>query len=133
MLRVSGEDRLELVNDSAFDLPARLAGGKSDRDRGYALEIDAPAPLFREALAGDFWRVTSHANPDAKKPTPVAVPLATRVTYWFSHLPVRARLQTGLLQLAPGATLGQIRYRILNCEGATAWKPVLPAETTASR
>jgi hypothetical protein len=128
LLRPSSDERLELVNDSAFDLPARLAGDKGDRDRGYALEMDASAPLFREALAGDFWRVTSHINPDAEKPVPVVVPLATRVTYWFSHLPAGSRLQTGLLQLAPGATLTQIRYRILNCEGATAWKPVLPIE-----
>ena len=93
------------------------------------MEIDAPAPLFREALAGDFWRVTSHVHPDSDKPIPVAVPLATRVTYWFSHLSARSRLQTGLLQLAPGASLDQIRYRILNCEGATTWKPLQPPVT----
>jgi hypothetical protein len=127
-LRPAANDRLELVNDSEYDLPARLAGPKGDLDRGYALEIDAPAALFRDALAGDFWRMASHANPDAEKPTPVAVPLATRLTFWFSHLPARARLQTGLLQLAPGATLDQVRYRILNCEGANAWKPILPTE-----
>jgi hypothetical protein len=130
ILRPAADDRLELINDSEHDLPARLAGPKSDLDRGYALEIDAPAPLFRDALAGDFWRITSHANPDAEKPTPVAVPLATRLTFWFSHLPARARLQTGLLQFAPGATLPQIRYRVLNCEGANAWKPIQSTETT---
>jgi len=128
VLRAEAEDRLTLVNDSEHDLPARLAGAKGDLDRGYALEIDAPTLVFRDALAGDFWRVTSHANPDAQKPTPVAVPLATRLTFWFSHLPARSRLQTGLLQLAPGATLAQLRYRILNCDGATAWKPVQPAD-----
>lgn len=128
VLRAESDDRFTLVNDSEHDLPARLSGGKGDLDRGYALEIDAPAPVFRDALAGDFWRMTSHANPDGEKPVPVAVPLATRLTFWFSHLPARSRLQTGLLQLAPGATLAQIRYRILNCEGATAWKPVQPAD-----
>ncbi|MEI9898286.1 MAG: hypothetical protein WDN28_31630 [Chthoniobacter sp.] len=133
LLRAVGEDRLELVNDSEHDVPARLSGEKSDLDRGYALEIDAPAPMFRDALAGDFWRLASHAHPDADKPTLVAVPLATRLTFWFSHLPARARLQTGLLQLAPGATLAQIRYRILNCEGAHAWKPILPAEPPAKK
>jgi hypothetical protein len=132
ILRVLGGESFELVNDSDCDLAPRLAGGKSDRDRGYALEIDAPAPLFREALAGDFWRVTSHANPDSPKPVPVAVPLATRVTYWFSHLPARSRLQSGLLQFAPGATLSPIRYRVLNCEGASAWKPLLPVGKTAT-
>ncbi|MDR3720708.1 MAG: hypothetical protein P4L00_03845, partial [Candidatus Acidoferrales bacterium] len=131
ILTVPHNECLELVNDSDRDLAPRLAGDKGDRDRGYALEIDAPAPLFREALAGDFWRVTSHANPDSPKPVPVAVPLATRVTYWFSHLPARSRLQTGLLQFAPTANLDQIRYRVLNCEGASAWKPLLPVGTTA--
>ncbi|MEP6669467.1 MAG: hypothetical protein ABJF10_09960 [Chthoniobacter sp.] len=131
ILRAVAEDRFELVNDSDQDLPARLSGAKGDLDRGYALEIDAPAPLFRDALAGDFWRMASHARPDAEKPTPVAVPLATRLTFWFSHLPARSRLQTGLLQLAPGATLAQIHYRILNCEGSDAWKPILPAATPA--
>jgi hypothetical protein len=129
VLRAAANDRLELANDSTRDLPARLAGPKDDRDRGYALEIDAPTPLFRDALAGDFWRVTSHANPDAEKPTPVVVPLATRVTFWFSHLPGHARLQTGLVQLAPNATLGQIRYRILNCPGADRWSAILPADS----
>lgn len=128
VLRPTEDDRLELVNESEHDLPARLSGEKGEFDRGYALEIDAPAAVFRDALAGDFWRLASHVNPDAEKPTPVAVPLATRLTFWFSHLPARSRLQTGLLQLAPGATLAKIRYRVLPCEGATAWKPILPAK-----
>ena len=128
ILRAVADERLELVNDSACDLPPRLSGDKNDRDRGYALEIDLPAPLFREALAGDFWRMASHANPDTPKPVPVAVPLATRVTYWFSHLSSRSRLQTGLLQLAPGTTLAQLRYRILNCEGYNSWSPITPPE-----
>ena len=127
ILRPSAGEQLELINDSAADLSPRLAGKKSDRDRGYALELDAPAPVFREALAGDFWRVTSHANPDAKTPTPVAVPLATRLTFWFSDLRAGAVRRTGLLQLAPGATFAGVRYRILNCEGAAAWQPITPA------
>jgi hypothetical protein len=128
-LRMAAEDeRLELVNDSERDLAPRLSGAKGELDRGYALEIDAPAALFRDALAGDFWRVGSHANPEAEKPAPVAVPLATRLTFWFSHLPAHGKLQTGLLQLAPGATLEKLRYRILNCEGANEWKQILPPE-----
>ena len=126
ILRQSAGEQLELVNDSAADLAPRLMGEKGDRDRGYALELDAQAPLFREALAGDFWRVTSHANPDAKTPTPVAVPLAKRLTFWFSDLRAGAVRRTGLLQLAPGATLAGVRYRILNCEGAAEWRPITP-------
>lgn len=131
VLRPLEGDRFELVNESDHDLSARLSGTKGDLDRGYALEIDAPAALFRDALAGDFWRMASHADPESDKPRQVAVPLATRLTFWFSHLAARSRLQTGLLQLAPGATLAQIRYRILNCEGASVWKPILPADSTA--
>ena len=122
ILRPPTGEQLELVNDSTVDLAPRLAGEKSDRDRGYALELDAPAPVFREALAGDFWRVTSHAHPDAKAPTPVAVPLATRLTFWFGDLRAGAARRTGLMQLAPGATFAGVRYRILNCEGAHEWK-----------
>jgi len=131
ILRAAADDRLELINDSPIDLGPRLSGEKHDRDRGYALEIDAPAPLFREALAGDFWRVGAHAQPDAKKPVAVAVPLATRLTFWFSDLRAGAALHTGLLQLAPGASLINVRYRILNSAENDAWKPVtLPPPST---
>jgi len=131
MLRAAADDRLELINASSIDLGPRLSGEKHDRDRGYALEIDAPGPLFREALAGDFWRVGAHAEPDAKKPIAVAVPLATRLTFWFSNLRAGATLHTGLLQLAPGASLDNVRYRILNSAENDAWKPVtLPPTST---
>jgi hypothetical protein len=125
ILRQAAGERLELVNESAVDLAPRLFGEKSDRDRGYALEIDAPAPLFREALAGDFWRVTSHAQSDTPKPATVAVPLATRLTFWFSHLRGKAVLKTGLLQLAPHASLENLRYRVLDCGDASNWNPIL--------
>ena len=131
ILRQTAGEQLELVNNSSVDLPPRLSGPKSDRDRGYALEIDAPAPLFREALAGEFWRVGSHAQPDSGRPVPVAVPLATRLTFWFSHLPAGAALQTGLLQLAPAASLADVRYRVLNCAENDAWKLVIPPATDA--
>jgi hypothetical protein len=132
LLRRTSGDFLELVNDSPVDLAPRLFGEKGDRDRGYALEIDAPAPLFREALAGDFWRVASHARPYTKEPVAVAVPLATRLTFWFSQLRAGAALRTGLLQLAPDASLENVRYRVLHC-AAAEWKPIqsaLPANAT---
>jgi hypothetical protein len=125
VLRSSAEGRLELINESPFDLTPRLSGdAANDRDRGYALELDMPAPVFREALRGDFWRVTSHTNPDAKTPTPAVIPLATRLTFWFGDLRAGAVRQTGLIQLAPGASLETVRYRILHCAGATSWKPI---------
>ncbi len=124
ILRTSGEDRLELVNDSPVDLGPRLSGERNDRDRGYALEIDAPAPVFREAGAGDFWRVTSHTRPESDQPRPAPVTLATRLTLWFGDLPAHGTRQTGLFQLAASASVAQLRYRILHVEGASEWRPI---------
>lgn len=126
-LRRTAGETLELLNNSPADLAPRLSGHASDRDRGYALEVDAPAPIFREALAGDFWRVTSHARPDAEKPVAVVVPLATRLTFWFSDLRGGASLRTGLLQLAPEASLDTLRYRILDGGNAREWQSLAPA------
>jgi hypothetical protein len=119
-LRKSGPQQLELTNDAVGDLAPRLSGSAA-LDRGYALEIDARAPIFRDAAEGDFWRVTGHANPDAA-PRPVPVPLATRLTFWFSHLRAHESLRTGLIQLAPGADFGQIRYRVI--PGVTEWQSI---------
>jgi hypothetical protein len=118
----SGSESLELVNDSDGDLATRLSGTAA-LDRGYALELDAPAPIFREALEGNFWRVTGHVDPDTL-PRPVPIPLATRLTFWFSHLRAHESLQTGLIQLAPGANLEQIRYRIIPGSTETAWRSI---------
>jgi hypothetical protein len=120
VLRRTSDSTLELTNESAIDLEPKLVS-ESDRDRGYALEIDAPAPIWREAMEGDFWRVTAHANPD-EKPQPVAIPLATRLTFWFSHMHARAQLKTGLIQTAPGAAANAMRYRILNVPGGESWR-----------
>ena len=125
-LRWKSAEQLELVNDSPVDLIPRLAGAKDDRDRGYALELDAPAPIFREALAGEFWRVTAHTQPDSPKPQPAPVQIATRLTFWFSHLRAGAALRSGLLQTAPGASIDGIRYRILNAKGTSSWTALIP-------
>lgn len=126
VLRWSGPNQLELANVGAVDLAPRLGGQKDDRDRGYALELDAPGALFREAEAGQFWRVAAHSDPDTSKPKPAPVALATRLTFWFSDLPAGARRQSGLLQLSPGASLAGLRYRILNCSGADQWTALDP-------
>lgn len=120
-LRWKTGEQLELVNDSAVDLAPRLSGEKDDRDRGYALEVDASAPIFREALAGEFWRVTTHTQPDSPQPQPAPVQVATRLTFWFSHLRAGAALRSGLLQTAPGAIISGLRYRIINCEETSTW------------
>lgn len=117
--------QLELVNESDADLEPRLSGAntKGDLDRGYAVEVDAPAAIFRDAQEGDFWRVLGHVDPEGARQA-VAVPLATRLTFWFSHLRAGESLRTGVIQLAPGASYSQIRYRVLNTSGDSEWKQV---------
>ena len=114
-----------MVNESDADLEPRLssANGKGDLDRGYALELDAPAAIFRDAQEGDFWRVLGHADPDGARRA-VATSLATRLTFWFSHLRARQSWRPGVIQLAPGATFDQIRYRIRNAPGDAEWKNI---------
>jgi Protein of unknown function (DUF3142) len=125
IFRNTQTQQLELVNDSDADLEPRLSGesGKSDLDRGYALELDAPAPIFRDAQEGDFWRVLGHVDPDGAGRA-VAVPLATRLTFWFSHLRARQSWRTGVIQLAAGASFDQIRYRVRNAPGDSEWKNI---------
>jgi hypothetical protein len=112
-----------LVNETDADLEPRLSSAQSrgDLDRGYALELDAPAAVFRDAQEGDFWRVLGQAEDGRRF---VAVPLATRLIFWFSHLRARQSLRTGLIQLAPGANFDQIRYRIHNATGDSVWKNI---------
>jgi hypothetical protein len=126
VLRKTGTPtQLELVNESDADLEPRLSSANShgDLDRGYALELDAPAAIFRDAQEGDFWRVLGHVDPEGARRA-VAVPLATRLTFWFSHLRARQSLRAGLIQLAPGANFDQIRYRVRNVPGDSEWKKV---------
>jgi len=119
----SGE--LELINESDADLEPRLSSttSKGELDRGYALELDAPAAIFRDAPEGDFWRVIGHVDPDGARRA-VALPLATRITFWFSHLRARQSWRTGMIHLAPGESFGQIRYRIRNTAGDSEWKNI---------
>jgi hypothetical protein len=117
--------QLELINEADADLEPRLstADGKGELDRGYGLELDAPARVFRDAPEGDFWRVLGQGDPENALQT-VAVPLATRLTFWFSHLRARQSLRTGLIQLAPDANFDQIRYRVRNASGDSVWKNI---------
>lgn len=96
---------IELANNSDAD----LAFSATADGRGYALQIEAPAAIFRDASAGDFWRVTGDADD-----RPVTVQLATRLSFWFSHLRAREVLRTGAIRLAPTANFSQANWRILN-------------------
>jgi hypothetical protein len=109
--------QLELVNQSDADLAFATTAG----ERGYALQIEAPASVFRDAGEGEFWRVTGEADGRA-----VAVQLATRLTFRFSHLRARQALRTGPIRLAPAANFSQAQWRILNFDSQTQWQPVSP-------
>jgi hypothetical protein len=123
--KAEAAQQLELVNESDGDLAPRLAGAhdKGGLERGYALEVDAPAAVFRDAHEGDFWRVIGRVDPDGARQA-VVVPLATRLTFWFSHLRARQSLRTGVIQLAPGAAFSQIRYRVLSVPANSEWKQI---------
>ena len=96
---------IELANNTDAD----LAFSASADGRGYALQIEAPAAIFRDASAGDFWRVAGDADGRA-----VTIQLATRLTFWFSHLRAHEVLRTGTIRLAPTANFAEAHWRILN-------------------
>ncbi len=108
---------IELMNNSDAD----LAFSATASERGYALQIEAPAAIFRDAGPGDFWRVAGDAEGRA-----VTVQLATRLTFSFSHLRARQALGTGPIRLAPAATFSQAHWRILNYSSQSQWQPVRP-------
>jgi hypothetical protein len=109
-------ETLELSNVGDGDLEPRFARNEADAG-GYALEIDAATPIFREAQPGDFAGATAFAGEKRAK-----VPFATRLRLQFAQLRAKENLRTGLIQLAPGADFRQTRYRILNVEGGPSWK-----------
>jgi hypothetical protein len=106
---------IELVNNSDAD----LAFSAADNGRGYALQIEAPAAIFRDAAAGDFWRAAGDAEGRA-----VTIPLATRLAFWFSHLRAHEALRTGTIRLAPAANFSEARWRILNFAPQSQWQPL---------
>jgi uncharacterized protein DUF3142 len=117
-LQVNPEtSQVELVNKSDAD----LAFAATTAERGYALQIEAPAAVFRDAGAGDFWRVAGDANGRA-----VPAQLATRLTFSFSQLRAGQSLRTGPIRLAPAASFSQAQWRILNFPSQSQWQPVRP-------
>jgi Protein of unknown function (DUF3142) len=117
-VRVNPEtSQIELTNNSDADLEFSAIAGQ----RGYGLEIEAPAPVFRDAGEGEFWRVTGES--DGK---PLPIPLATRLTFRFSHLRARQSLRTGPIRLAPAASFSQAQWRILNIPSQSQWQAIPP-------
>jgi len=109
-------EAFELSNLGDGDVEPRFAANAAEGG-GYILEIENPAPIFREAQPGDFVSVSTYA---ANRPA--ALPFATRLQFKFAQLRAGEKLTTGLIQLAPGADFRQARYRILNMEGGSSWK-----------
>jgi hypothetical protein len=117
-VRVSPDtSMIELVNESDAD----LGFSAEATERGYALQLEAPAAIFRDASEGDFWRVTGDAEGRA-----MTIPLATRLTFWFSHLRAHERLRTGTIRLAPAADFSQTQWRIMNFAPQSQWQPLHP-------
>lgn len=108
---------IELVNNSDADLAFSATGS----GRGHLLQIEGPAAIFRDAAAGDFWRVTGESEGHA-----VAIQLATRLTFSFSHLRARQTLRTGPIRLAAAASFSQAQWRIQNFSSQSQWQPIRP-------
>lgn len=96
--------RLVLHGAEKADLPQQWEGVP----RGWLLELDAPAAWFRDAGAGDFFRMESR-NAAGERAAPA---LATRMGWRFAALPAGGSLGTGPLTLAPAADWGKIRWRV---------------------
>ena len=114
-------DALILQNEGGADLEPRLSGERHDRDRGFTLEIDSPAPVFREAEAGAFFRVAAHVIETEDKPRPASVATAGRLTFWFSQLPAGGSLRSGIFQLAPATDPAKLRWR----SAGSDWQSIL--------
>ena len=109
-------ETLELSNSGDADLEPRFAKDEMEVG-GYTLEVEAASRIFREAQPGDFASVSAFGGERL-----TAIPFATRLRFQFAQLRAGEKLQTGLIQLAPGADFQQARYRILNVEGGPSWK-----------
>ncbi|HMJ05626.1 MAG TPA: hypothetical protein VK474_05160, partial [Chthoniobacterales bacterium] len=119
--KAGASEQLELTNEGDGDLEPVFGTETEPLARGYAVQIEAETPIFREAEEGDFWRVHGEIERDARAST-VMIPLATRLSFSFSQLRAGQSLKSGLIRLAPGANLSQTRFRIVKSSQG-AWKP----------
>ena len=99
--------RFVLTNDSAMDLMPVVRGKES---RGYTLEVDAGAPVWREVIAGGF--ATAHLG----KRTGLG---AAQLEFRFAHLVAGQTLTTGYIVEAGSAAT--IRWRVRNLEKDDLW------------
>jgi hypothetical protein len=104
------EGRYVLTNRGAADLMPIA--------HGYALELEAATPLWREEIAGDFAQVTTGDNAAS---TGLG---AAHLEFWFTHLPAGHSLSTGYIGTAAQAGAAPVHWRIRNLEEENAWHPL---------
>lgn len=112
----TGNGCIRLVNSSDVDLAPSVSGDS----RGYALVLRGPAGSWREAVAGDFARVTTDQAGSCVVGDEIPRG-AEELYFWFSHLPAGATLTSGLLQ---SASSSGISFRILNIPPGSPWQPL---------
>jgi len=110
--------RIVLTNESSIDLMP-IARGAGKEDRGYALELEAQAPIWREVIPGDFAQVTSGEGDAPGLGLGVA-----RLQFWFTHLAAGNSLSTGYIGEARQDKAVPIRWRILNLDQEDTWHPL---------
>ncbi|HEY0256453.1 MAG TPA: hypothetical protein VGC39_03340 [Candidatus Methylacidiphilales bacterium] len=118
-LRLTRDDsgRFVLTNIGTTDLMPAVRGAGAD-ERGYALEIEAQAPVWREAIAGDFAKATTAAVGASGSALGSA-----RLEFWFAHLASGNSLATGYIDEAPSTKAVSIRWRIRNLK-EELWHPL---------
>lgn len=134
------DERLVLSNTSSADLPPR---SETAEDRGYLLEISAPAKVYHTATEGDFYDVAGieaaddsvarHRreqmlkgnlwHPIARDPSLAVDPsLARRLQFSFAALRSGKSMATGVVRLVAGYDYSVLRYRVLPVQ--PQWKPL---------
>lgn len=118
-------ESLKLQNLGDGDLAPRLAGAV-DEQRGWQIEIEdaSQRSVFREAAPGSFAHVQGHLDPDAAKPREAPIAQAKRLTFWLADLKSGSSRSTDVFQLAPGAELPSLRWRLRGQSDKTPWQPV---------
>ncbi len=107
-------NRLELVVSGASLMPMVTQG--PEPKRLYALVVETDGEGFREAVAGDFDKVTTDADGEHEAGD---LGLGVKRLYlWFSHAGPGHALETGLVQRDSS---GVIRWSVLNTDKEARW------------
>ena len=116
------DNHLVLSNTGTSDLPLRI-DGNTLAERGYALELEAPTPVFREAQPGAFAALEGLTRPESDQVQTVPVAGATRLLLRFAALSAGREIRSGFLQFAPGVASSSLRWRISPTQPPPTWNP----------